>query len=78
MELQSHWNSSTETYYVIGETLGEAMGVPAQQRHRLRIPHLAPIGLVHSPRFGWYADLDEPTESACFQAFFHPLPVRQP
>jgi len=55
---------------VLREVLGDLMSVPRAQRHRLRIPYLTPITLVRSPRFGWFANLEETVETACFAGFY--------
>ncbi len=55
---------------VLRELIGELIGLPAPQRHRLRIPHLLPIEVVKSERFGWHLDVSETTERALFAGFF--------
>lgn len=59
---------------VLRELVGHHLGVPPAQRHRLRIPHLAPIGVVHTPCSGTFIDLDPATERAIFTDFFDPDP----
>ncbi|MFM2090137.1 MAG: Phosphoserine phosphatase 1 [Planctomycetota bacterium] len=59
---------------VIRELVGHLMQVPAAGRWRLRVPHLVPVMLVRSRRFGWYVDLDEPAERGLFSAFLDRSP----
>jgi broad specificity phosphatase PhoE len=58
---------------VLREVVGELLGIATHERHRLRIPHLAPIAIVRSRRHGCFLDLDENVESQCCAAFFRPL-----
>jgi broad specificity phosphatase PhoE/2'-5' RNA ligase len=58
------------THCIVLRTLvGEAMGVPGHQRHRLRIPHLAPIAVVQTKKFGRFIDLEETVERQIFGDF---------
>ncbi|MCG6154651.1 histidine phosphatase family protein [Rubinisphaera margarita] len=50
--------------------LGHQLNVPISEWHRLRIPHLAPISLVASDRFGLFVDLDVVVERAVFSNMF--------
>jgi len=54
---------------VLRELIGELMQIPPAQRFRLSIPHTTPITLVHSQRFGWFADLDAEVERGIFAGF---------
>jgi broad specificity phosphatase PhoE len=49
--------------------VGLALNIPQQARHRLRIPHLAPISVIQTRRHGWFVDLDEETEREIFRDF---------
>jgi broad specificity phosphatase PhoE len=51
--------------------VGDLAGVPQHEWHRLRLPHLAPIGLVASRRFGLFLDLDEQVEREVFSPFLY-------
>jgi broad specificity phosphatase PhoE len=48
---------------------GHLLGVPREDWYRLRIPHLAPIAVVATERFGWFVDLDEDVEREIFAGF---------
>jgi len=71
-----HWRPSGAstvacTHNVVLRCLvGHLMGVPQQEWHRLRIPHLAPIEVI-STRFGLFVDLHESVERRLFADFFH-------
>ena len=56
------------------ELIGSLLRVPEADRWRLRIPHLAPVGVVKSRRYGCFVDLDEAVETQCFAGFFQPTP----
>lgn len=63
-------SSLISTHNVVLRTLiGELMGIPKSQWHRIQIPHMTPITTVFSPTLGWYIDLDEEVERACFAGF---------
>lgn len=51
---------------VIRCLVGQALGVPRPDWHRLRVPHLAPITFVQTSRYGTFVDLDPDTERAVF------------
>jgi probable phosphoglycerate mutase len=50
--------------------VGNLMGVPPSEWHRLQIPHMAPISLVCSDRYGLFIDLEESVERDVFAKFF--------
>ncbi len=49
--------------------VGSLLRVPEHEWFRLRIPHLTPIRVTYSGRFGSFLDLDEATERHIFGAF---------
>lgn len=49
--------------------VGHLLGVPREDWFRLRIPHLTPVTVVASERFGLFVDLDEDTEREIFAGF---------
>lgn len=57
--------------------LGHHLGVPMNAWNQLRIPHLAPISLVASERFGLFVDLDASVERAVFSGMFRSEPAAQ-
>jgi probable phosphoglycerate mutase len=54
---------------VLRVLVGQALGVPPSQQHRLRIGHLAPYAFIHSPRYGLFADFDETLQQETFADF---------
>ncbi len=50
--------------------VGYLLSVPQTQWYRLRIPHLAPITVVSTEKFGLFVDLDEDVEREIFGGFF--------
>ncbi len=50
--------------------VGWLLAVPRVRWNRLRIPHLAPMRVVSTPRFGLFLDLDEAVEREIFAGFF--------
>jgi len=50
--------------------LGHYFGVPMSQWHRLQIPHLTPVTLVATDRFGWFFDIHPTVERAVFSKMF--------
>ncbi|PQO36277.1 histidine phosphatase family protein [Bremerella cremea] len=73
--MQEIWQESgddtvTCTHNVVLRCLvGQAMGIPADQWYRLRIPHLAPITFVQTREHGVFIDLSPEVERAIFQNF---------
>ena len=71
-----HWATGREpsvtcTHNVVLRCLvGHLLGVPQRDWYRLRIPHLAPITVVATGRFGLFVDLDEAVEREMFADFF--------
>ncbi|MGD9713706.1 MAG: histidine phosphatase family protein [Thermomicrobiales bacterium] len=49
--------------------VGSTLGVPRQDWHRLRIPHLAPLTFVQTREYGLFLDLDPVVERALFTAW---------
>lgn len=54
---------------VLRSVVGEALQVPPGERHRIRIPHLAPIQIVATKDFGIFVNLDASTERIMFEDF---------
>ena len=50
--------------------VGYLLAVPQREWYRLRIPHLAPMAVVSTQKFGLFLDLDEEVERAIFADFF--------
>ena len=50
--------------------VGYLLSVPQREWHRLRIPHLAPMTVVSTQKFGLFLDLEEEVERAMFAGFF--------
>jgi broad specificity phosphatase PhoE len=50
--------------------VGYLLSVPQTQWYRLRIPHLAPITVVSTEKFGLFVDLDQDVEREVFGGFF--------
>ena len=50
--------------------LGYLLCVPRREWYRLQIPHLSPIGVVATDRFGLFVDLEEDVEREVFADFF--------
>lgn len=75
---EDRWAPSEEpslvcTHNVVLRCLvGHLLGVPLAEWYRLRIPHLAPITVVSTNKFGPYVDLEEEVERAIFADFFAP------
>jgi broad specificity phosphatase PhoE len=73
---QERWIAGCEstlvcTHNVVLRCLvGYLLSVPRRQWYRLRIPHLAPITVVSTPRFGWFVDLEEWVEREVFAGFY--------
>jgi probable phosphoglycerate mutase len=73
---QQRWISGCEptlvcTHNVVLRCLiGYLLSVPRTQWYRLRIPHLAPITVVSTPRFGLFVDLEERVEREVFAGYF--------
>ena len=73
--IADHWGRAkgdtiTCTHNVVLRCLvGEVMGVPMSDWHRLRIGHLAPITFVHTKRFGLFIDLHDAVERDIFQHY---------
>ncbi len=57
---------------VVRNLVGELLNVPLNQRYRLHIPHMAPIELVATRRFGLFANLSEALEREMFRDFVLP------
>ena len=51
--------------------VGEALGVPRGEWHRIAVPHLAPITIVQTREFGWFVDLEETVERRLFADFLY-------
>ncbi|MEN6494062.1 MAG: histidine phosphatase family protein [Thermoguttaceae bacterium] len=63
-------SSLTCTHNVVLRCLvGHLLGVPRQDWFRLRIPHLTPVTVLATERFGLFVDLDEDTEREIFAGF---------
>ena len=59
--------SVTCTHNVVLRCLvGDLLNVPSSRWYRIRIPHLAPIRVVATERFGLFVDLDEDVEREMF------------
>ncbi|RCS46440.1 histidine phosphatase family protein [Bremerella cremea] len=75
MAMQEIWgNHSCDTVtcthnVVLRCLVGQAMGIPAEQWYRLRIPHLAPITFVQTREHGVFLDLSPEVERTIFQNF---------
>jgi len=52
--------------------VGHALGVPADEWHRISVPHLAPIGFLYSRRFGLFADFSDDLHRQLFSDFAAP------
>jgi len=50
--------------------VGHLLAVPRKEWYRLRIPHLAPITVVSTQKFGLFVDLEENVEREIFADFF--------
>jgi len=50
--------------------VGHLLGVPQREWYRLRIPHLAPVTVVSTDKFGLFVDLQENVEREIFADFF--------
>ncbi len=63
-------SSLTCTHNVVLRNLvGDLLNVPLHQRYRIQIPHLAPIELVSTQRFGLFVNLTESAERELFRNF---------
>lgn len=70
---QNHDHKLIVTHNVVlRELIGDAFNIPQHLRYQLVIPHIAPFEVVHSARFGLFANIDLQTHEACFQNFFSP------
>jgi broad specificity phosphatase PhoE len=54
---------------VLRTIVGSSLGIPASQWHRLLIPHLAPITVLMTDRFGWFVELDQSVQEEMFSNF---------
>lgn len=54
--------------------IGEGLGVPRSQWHRIDVPHLAPITVVRTRDYGWFVDLEETVERRLFANFLYAAP----
>lgn len=54
---------------VLRVLVGEALGVPRTEWHRIQVPHLAPVTLIQTREYGRFLDLDERVESQLFAEF---------
>jgi broad specificity phosphatase PhoE len=62
----------TATHNVVLRTLvGDALGAPRRDWHRIAVPHLAPIAVVATRRFGRFVDLEPAVERRLFADFLH-------
>lgn len=72
---QERWRPGAEptlvcTHNVVLRCLvGHLLNVPQREWYRLRIPHLAPMTVVSTPKFGLFLDLEERVERAIFSGF---------
>jgi broad specificity phosphatase PhoE len=57
--------------------VGEALGIPQADWHRLVVPHLAPITVIQTRDYGWFVDLEESVEQRMFARFLHPCQESQ-
>lgn len=63
-------NTLTCTHNVVLRCLvGKALGVPMEQWHLLKIPHLRPLLFRQTRSFGWFLDLEEDLEREIFSNF---------
>ena len=75
---REHWRAESQTLacthnVVLRCVIGNLLGLPQALWYRLRVPHLTPITLVATERFGLFVDLEEPVERAVMADFFdHP------
>ncbi len=60
---------------VLASLLGSQLGLERPQWARLCLPHLAPIEVLVSPRFGFFVDIDPQIEANFFQNFTGPRPL---
>ncbi len=51
---------------------GQSLGVPMSDWYRIKIPHLEPLRIVSTKRFGIFVDLDSNQESDMFSGFASP------
>jgi broad specificity phosphatase PhoE len=56
---------------VLRTMIGQLFSIPRAQWHRLNIPHLVPITLIATKRFGLFAEFSEDVEREIFSSFFH-------
>lgn len=61
---------------VIRCLVGQTLGVPADQWHRLRVPHVAPITFIQTATDGLFVDIPEAVEAELFSAW-EPQPLRK-
>jgi broad specificity phosphatase PhoE len=67
---QTSENSLVCTHNVVLRTLiGAVLGVPSQEWYKIRIPHLAPIGVIATKKHGLFLDLDPAVEEQIFAGF---------
>lgn len=57
---------------VLRALVGDRLAVPPADWYRLTIPHLAPIAVVATERFGRFVEFDEEVEREVFSGFFRP------
>lgn len=67
------WDSASSvicTHNVVLRCLvGELLGVPRQHWHQLRIPHMVPMRLIATKKFGNYIELDAALARMVFEGF---------
>lgn len=65
-----HENTMVCTHNVVLRCLiGESFGVPQRQWHLLNIPHMTPIRLVSTERFGMFVELEQDVQREIFANF---------
>jgi ribonuclease H / adenosylcobalamin/alpha-ribazole phosphatase len=68
-------NSLVCTHNVVMRCLlGDTLGVPRAEQHRLQIPHLRPITLIQTQQHGLFVDVPEELEPLIFQSW-EPKPL---
>jgi broad specificity phosphatase PhoE len=66
-------NTVTCTHNVVIRCLvGSVLGVPQDQWHRLRVPHLAPVTFVRTRGHGLFVNIPEPVERNLFAGWVPP------
>jgi ribonuclease H / adenosylcobalamin/alpha-ribazole phosphatase len=63
-------NSAVCTHNVVLRCLiGDHFNIPQSDWYRLRIPHMMPIIVIYSKKYGYFIEMDEDVERAVFEDF---------